>query len=178
MGSAHASFPGLALFAILVAAAATALANSPPEVTNVVAQQRSGTTLVDIYYDVYDADGDLLVVTATCSDGAGGWITVTSTQQGSDIGPGIASGQGKHIVWDAGIDMPGHAGDDYTVRVEACDPVGCATLHFDGGDCVLVPGDVSFDLQHVTVEAWVRLGQGETYGLVLGTRAAGGTWDA
>ena len=93
--------------ATLVALAATASANSAPEVTNVTAEQRSGTALVDIYYDIYDADGDLMVVTAKCSDGAGGWVAVSSTQQGSDIGPGIASGQNKHIVWDAGRAMPG-----------------------------------------------------------------------
>lgn len=164
--------------AILIAIAATAAANSAPDVTNVLAEQRSGTALVDIYYDVYDADGDLMAITAICSDGAGGWVSVTSTQQGSDIGPGIASGQGKHIVWDAGVGMPGHAGDDYVVRVTACDAVGCATLHFDGGDCALIPGDVSFDLQHVTVEAWVRLEQHQTYRVVLGTRVPGGSGDA
>ena len=107
--------------AVLIAVAATASANSQPEVTDVTAQQRPNSTLVDIYYDVYDADGDQLVVSAKCSDGAGGWETVSSTQYGSDIGPGVSSGQNKHIVWDAGIDMPGHAGDDYVVRVTACD---------------------------------------------------------
>jgi formylglycine-generating enzyme required for sulfatase activity len=118
--------------AILIAISGPASSNTAPQVTNVTAQQRSGTVLVDIYYDVYDADGDLMVVTATCSDGGGGWVPITSTQQGSDIGPGIDSGQGKHVVWDAGIDMPGHAGDDYVVRVTACDPG-------DEPEMVLVP---------------------------------------
>lgn len=117
---------------ILIVAAGSVSANGAPEVTNVTAQQRSGTMLVDIYYDVYDADGDLMVVTATCLDGGGEPVAVVSTQQGSDIGAGIASGQGKHIAWDAGIDMPGHAGDDYTVRITACDPE-------DEPEMVLVP---------------------------------------
>ena len=108
-------------WAILIVIAVPALANSAPEVTNVTAHQRPGTQQVDIYYDVYDADGDLMVVTATCLNDGGDPEAVLSTQYGSDIGAGIVSGQGKHIVWDAGIDMPGHAGDDYTVRVEACE---------------------------------------------------------
>ena len=107
--------------AILVGTAVVAAANSAPEVSNVRAEQRLGTTLVDIYYDVYDADGDVMTVTAFCLDGAGGAGPIASTQQGSDIGPGILSEQGKHIVWDAGIDMPGRAGDTYAVRVTACD---------------------------------------------------------
>ncbi len=101
----------------------SALANDPPVVTNVTASQQQGSTLVDIYYDVDDPDSDVLWVSAVAS--ADGGVTYTipvqSTWQGSDIGSGIASGQGKHIIWDAGIDMPGHAGDDYTVRVEACE---------------------------------------------------------
>lgn len=107
--------------AVLIVAAPCASANSAPEVTNVVVQQRPGTQQVDICYDLYDADGDLMVVTATCLNDGGNPVSVSSTQYGSDIGAGIVSGQGKHIVWDAGIDMPGHAGDDYVVRVTACD---------------------------------------------------------
>ena len=118
--------------AIAVALVATASANSAPEVSNVLAEQRSGTAIVDIYYDVYDADGDLLVVTATCSDGTGGWVHVTTTEQGSDIGEGITSGQGKQIVWDAVHDMPGHVGSDYIVRVSACESA-------EAPDVLLVP---------------------------------------
>jgi len=78
--------------ALLIAVAARASANSAPEVSNVTAEQRPGTEQVDIYYDVYDADGDPMLVTATCLEGGAEPVAVVSTQYGSDIGPGIASG--------------------------------------------------------------------------------------
>jgi len=150
--------------AFVVAAAAVASASSAPEITNVTAQQRYGSALVDIYYDVYDADGDLMVVTAKCSDGAGGWVTVSSTQQGSDIGPEIASGQGKHIVWDAGIDMPGHVGDEYVVRLTACDPGDVPGMVFVPAGTFIMGDGVTYcgvDEREVTLTRDFYLGQHE-----------------
>ncbi|MFC1572567.1 hypothetical protein ACFL6M_03105 [Candidatus Eisenbacteria bacterium] len=37
-------------------------ANQPPEVTNVIAQQRESSMEVSVTYDVYDPDGDLTSV--------------------------------------------------------------------------------------------------------------------
>ena len=163
--------------AVLIVAAPCASANSAPEVTNVVAQQRPGTQQVDIYYDLYDADGDLMVVTATCLNDGGDPEAVLSTQYGSDIGTGIVSGQGKHIVWDAGIDMPNHAGDSYTVWVEACEnppadlalfpgPYHIGDQNMQGCDPVSPSGTtwtVSFELADVPAHATLTLEGAQLY---------------
>ena len=118
----------LALAAVIVPGAipAPALA-ATPQVTNVVAVQRSGTKLVDVTYDLYDADGDAMTVALYISpDGAVSFpihgLTVTG-----DVGVGILSGTGRHIEWDAGADYPGHVGETYAPKVIADDGQG-----FDG----------------------------------------------
>jgi len=45
-----------------------AAGNRPPVVSNVHAEQRPGTKLVDITYDVEDPDGDLLTISVEISD--------------------------------------------------------------------------------------------------------------
>ena len=63
----------LALAAVIVPGAipAPALA-ATPQVTNVLAIQRPGTKLVDVTYDVYDADGHAMTVALYISPDGGG----------------------------------------------------------------------------------------------------------
>jgi formylglycine-generating enzyme required for sulfatase activity len=102
----------------------TMLLATPPAVTNVVASQRASTKLVDIYYDVQDADGDLLKVRVEISDNDGTLYSVPAFSLTGDIGEGIASGTGKHIVWDAGVDWDGEYSDKMRVKVFAVDAKG------------------------------------------------------
>ena len=44
---------------------------APPVVSNIRVSQRPGTKLVDIYYDLTDADGDLQLVQVAASSDAG-----------------------------------------------------------------------------------------------------------
>jgi hypothetical protein len=112
---------------VLIALAVAAYANEPPEVTNVTAEQREGTTLVDVYYDLYDPEGDSMTVWLLSSDDGGSHfeVPIMSGLEGSDIGRGITSGQGKHIVWDAAIEYPDQASCEHEVLVYACDGPGC-----------------------------------------------------
>ena len=55
----------------IIALAITVGSNHSPYVSNVVAQQRAGTNLVDITYDAEDADGDLLTISVKASDNGG-----------------------------------------------------------------------------------------------------------
>lgn len=48
---------------------------APPVVSNIAAAQRSGTKLVDIYYDLSDADGDAQLIQVQIS--ADGGLTYT-----------------------------------------------------------------------------------------------------
>ncbi len=81
---------------------------------------------MDIYYDVYDADGDILNVTMQVSEDSGTNWTVACSQilAGSDIGAGIVSGTGKHIIWDVATEHPNIIGDNYRFKIIADDGVG------------------------------------------------------
>jgi formylglycine-generating enzyme required for sulfatase activity len=103
---------------------AIGLANSAPVVSNVSASQRADDSkLVDIYYDLSDADGDLCTVWIAISDNNGlSWSVPAITCTGA-VGAGISPGANRHIIWDAGRDVPGKIGD-FKARVYADDGKG------------------------------------------------------
>ncbi len=113
--------PFLILALLLFGVVDLAAANDPPEVTNVLAQQREGTMLVDVTYDLHDPDGDPMTASLRLSEDGGQSFTIVCVTLSGDIGPGVMNGSGKHIAWDAGVDYPGHVGDDYVVKVIADD---------------------------------------------------------
>ena len=108
---------------VLLASGMAAFA-TPPEISNVRASQRSGTKLVDIYYNAVDADGDLLKVRVEISDNDGVKYSVPAFSLTGDIGEGVAPGTDKHIVWDAGTDWDGEYSDKMRVKVFAIDAKG------------------------------------------------------
>jgi formylglycine-generating enzyme required for sulfatase activity len=126
---------GCAVAGLLAANVAEAGA---PAVSNVRAEQRSDTTLVDIYYDVEDADGDALTVTVEVSDDEGMTYSIRAVSFTGDVGPGVAVGTDRHIVWDAGKDVPDTYSVHFMVRVTADDGVGPAPPP----GMVLIPGGV------------------------------------
>ncbi len=108
-----------------------------PVVTNVVAVQQVvtnniGTTnevvvtnkLVDIHYDLFDDDGDLLKVRIEISDNGGTLYSVPAFSFTGDIGDNIVTGLQKHVVWDAGVDWDGEYSDKMRVKVFAVDAKG------------------------------------------------------
>lgn len=98
--------------------------NNAPVVTNVYAQQRPGTRLIDISYDVADEDGDLLEITMLVSNDGGATYGIVPAFLTGDVGAGISPGVGKHIVWDVELDRGHIKGEDFKVRVIADDGVG------------------------------------------------------
>ena len=102
------------------------LANQAPVVSNVQAEQREGTSLVDITYDVEDPDGDLMMITVQVSNDAGRTYTIFPRFLSGDVGEGLSSGAGKQILWDAGEDIPGMWSFLIKVRVTADDGTGPA----------------------------------------------------
>ena len=92
-----------------------------PVIANVQVSQRAGTKLVDVYYNLTDADGLAQTVWINVSgDGGVTWTIPASTLSG-DVGSGIAPGTGKHIVWNAGQDWNGQLVPNCKVRVFAND---------------------------------------------------------
>ena len=133
----------LMLASLMLADAAHA--NRAPVVSNVHAVQRPGTMLVDIYYDVHDADGDAMTISVQISDDGGQtWRVPAETfVEGSDVGLRITSGTGKQIVWDAGADAPDVYGANFRPKIIADDGQGSG-----GGEGVLtatLPGGATMD---------------------------------
>ncbi|GMU26296.1 MAG: hypothetical protein AMXMBFR16_12010 [Candidatus Uhrbacteria bacterium] len=100
----------------------SAWANSAPVVSNVTATQRNdGSKIVDIRYNLADADGDPCTVTVQASNNGGTTWTVSITSVTGAIGSGIAPGINKLITWNCATDVPGAFGSQYKVRVLADD---------------------------------------------------------
>ena len=97
-------------------------ANTVPvvEITSVV-QRQDGSRLVDIIYNLTDADGDEMYVTLQVSSDGGSTYSLTCTQVTGDVGIDVLSGNGKQIVWDAGIELPNVQGDNFFFKVIAED---------------------------------------------------------
>jgi formylglycine-generating enzyme len=127
-------------FIFTLSPALLAQANNVPVVTNVSAQQRPGTRLIDISYDVVDADGDLLEITVLVSNDGGATYGIVPVFLAGDVGSGISPGTGKHIVWDVEMDRGHIKGENFKVRVIADDRVLPATIiGNDGAKMVLIP---------------------------------------
>lgn len=96
--------------------------NSSPEVTNVNFSQRSdGSFIVDIYYDVSDADSNGMLVTMEASDDGGITWNFPCFNTNGDIGGYILSGTSKHIIWDFGSEHPNILGDQFRLKITADD---------------------------------------------------------
>lgn len=101
-----------------------------PVVSNVTAVQRAGTKLVDIAYNVADSDGDVLKIRVEVSDNAGTIYSVPAFSFTGAVGDSVVPGNGKTIVWDAGVDWDGEYSDQMRVKVIATDAKGFPGLEW------------------------------------------------
>jgi len=111
-----------------------ALGNTYPEVSNVVAVQRAHTALIDVTFDIADADGDAIYVSLWFStDGGASWDQECVTVSG-DVGAGVVPTTGLTVTWDAGVDFPDYINTEFSIRVYADDGSGDVPAGF-----VLIP---------------------------------------
>ncbi len=99
-------------------------ANTAPVLSNIsVLQRTDGSKLVDIYYDVYDNDSDTLEIILKVSNNEGlNWnVELNNEYLSGDIGLGVISGTSKHIIWDAGLNIPEEFSINYRFNVIADD---------------------------------------------------------
>ena len=101
-----------------------------PVVSNVSASQRPGTKIVDIRYDVADADGDKLKIRVEISSDGGQLYSVPAFSLTGDFGNNVTPGTNRSIQWDAGIDWDGEYSDEMRVKVIASDSRGFPGLEF------------------------------------------------
>ena len=92
-----------------------------PEIRNIHAQQRFGTRLVDITFDLFDPDEEPLSIKLTASEDNGGSYTITPRTLSGDVGEGIHPGEHKRIIWDVGVDLQGVKNPSLIVRLIVID---------------------------------------------------------
>ena len=154
MKLSHFACPALALLTALPLHAAD------PVVANVVPDQRTGTKLVDISFDVSDADSDTLSISVEISDDSGTTFLVPVTGLSGDTSvaatPTLAS---KALVWDAGVDFNQQFNSSMVVRVIADDgsapgPPPAGMVLIPAGDFEMGQTGIATPVHTVTVSAF------------------------
>jgi formylglycine-generating enzyme len=114
-----------------------------PAVSNVVAQQRAATKLMDIRYDVADADSTQLTVRVQISSDNGTTFTVPANHltngnpSVASYGEDVTPGTNRWIVWDAEQDWNRRYSTQMVVQVTAVDVPGMELIpagSFEMGD--------------------------------------------
>lgn len=103
----------------------------PPFVYNVnAAQRRDGSKIVDIHYDIIDVNLDPATISLILSTDGGTSFTYSPSVDNlsGDIGDNILTGEGKHIVWNAGAEGVDFLGEQYRIRILADDHTILGTM--------------------------------------------------
>ena len=110
------------------------LSAAAPVVSNVRAQQRLGTKLIDITYDLADADGGTVYISAQLFNGS---TALPAFSLSGHIGAGVTPGTNKTIVWNAGQDWNRQYTTSGKVRIIADDltvtPPSAAMVYVPAG---------------------------------------------
>ena len=114
----HFASPALAL----LLSATLPIHAADPVVANVVSAQQAGTKLVDITFDVSDADSDTLSMSVEISDDSGTSFLVPVTALSGDTSVSATpTPTSKALVWDASVDFNQQFNSTMVVRVIAAD---------------------------------------------------------
>ncbi|MBK8039656.1 MAG: SUMF1/EgtB/PvdO family nonheme iron enzyme [Verrucomicrobiaceae bacterium] len=120
------------LLAAALAASTAVLHAADPVVTNVVSAQRAGTKLVDITFNVSDADSNTLAMSVEVSDNNGTTFAIPVTALSGDLNVAATpTPAAKALVWDAAVNFNHQFKSTMVVRVIANDgaqPAGMALI--------------------------------------------------
>jgi len=100
----------------------SALIAVAPVISNVTASQRTdGSKIMDIHYDLYDADADSCTISiqVSANSGVSYDILPSPANLSGDVGADILSAPGKHILWNAGAEGISFDGSQYRIKVIA-----------------------------------------------------------
>ena len=122
------------------------LSAAAPVVSNVRAQQRLGTKLIDITYDLADSDGGTVYISAQIFAGT---TALPAFSLSGHIGAGVTPGTNKTIVWNAGQDWNRQYTNQGKVRIIADDlsvtPPTAGMVYVPAGFTVGTNGTHSFN---------------------------------
>jgi formylglycine-generating enzyme required for sulfatase activity len=93
-----------------------------PVVSNISAEQRAGTGLVDISYNLSASTPTVTISLRVSSDG-GATFDVPAVSLSGDIGSAIRIGNSKRITWNAGADWPEKWSDAMRFEISADDGI-------------------------------------------------------
>ncbi len=105
---------------LLLGVAGVARATTPT-LSNVSASQRAGSKCVEIAFDVASTTTNRVTVSVTVSNATG---VLNATHFSGDVGPGVATGTARQIVWDGGADQNGQVLSSLQVCLTASDGSG------------------------------------------------------
>ena len=118
-----------------------------PVITNVRAAQRSGSQLVDVYYNVSAATSTVKISALVSADGGATWTVPAITFTGA-YGAGVTTGNDRLLTWNAGLDWGGQFSTACRVRVIADDgtapPAPAGMAYIPAG--VFQMGDNFYDI--------------------------------
>ena len=120
----------------MICAFASSAAAAPPDVTNIIASQRSGTKLVDITYNLALDPGQTAFVELWFSPDNGLTFPVRCTAITGDANASVTAGNGKSVVWNAEADWDQQFTNNGKIRVIATygnQPSGFAGSGSGGG---------------------------------------------
>lgn len=130
--------------------------NHAPVVENVTfVQKTDGSFMVDIYYDVTDADGNAMAVSMKVSNDAGQTWDFKCDSIKGNIGNGIVSGTGKHIVWDFGKEHQNYFSDKIQIKIIADDGINEPGTPCVGTPTVTYEGK-TYNTVQVGTQCWLR----------------------
>lgn len=95
------------------------IAGSGLSLTNVSAAQRTGTGLVDIYYNLADLFSGAASISVMVSTDGGQTYRSPAASFSGDVGPGIIFGINHHIVWNVGADWAAVSAANVRIKIVA-----------------------------------------------------------
>jgi uncharacterized protein (TIGR02145 family) len=120
---------------------------SNPVVSNVSFVNNIATTgLVDIYYDVADAEQSSVTILMEVSNDGGVTYSFPCVQVTGDIGSSITTGTNKHIIWEYDREHSGVLGSNFKIKIQADDLVG---------DQIYYSGQV-YNVVFLGSQAWLK----------------------